>query len=140
MSNPDQIKAESSNMELSKDGPPKAPKEAPKNTPKNTHCLDALYEVIQSRKDESGDTSYTAQLLAGAPEKPARKLCEEATEILIEALSGDSAAIARESADLLYHLLVLWASAGVKPETVWAEIERRKGLSGLVEKRAREIS
>ena len=67
------------------------------------HSLDRLYDVIASRKNALADDSYTAQLFAGAPEEPARKLCEEATEVLIEALNGDKEKLASESADLLYH-------------------------------------
>ena len=71
------------------------------------HSLDRLYDVIVSRKNKAADDSYTVQLFADAPVKPARKLCEEATEVLIEALNGDKAKLVTESADLLYHLLVV---------------------------------
>ena len=66
--------------------------------------LDSLYQVIDSKRQDDPEKSYTAQLLAAAPEKPARKLCEEATETLIEALRGDAEALAQESADLLQEL------------------------------------
>ena len=103
------------------------------------HSLDRLYDVIASRKDESPVDSYTAQLFANAPAKPARKLCEEATEVLIEALSQNKVKLIAESADLLYHLLVVWAAADIDPQDVWQELERRQGTSGLVEKQSRQL-
>ncbi len=101
------------------------------------HSLDRLYQVIEARRNQSADDSYTAQLLLEAPEKPARKLTEEATEVLIEALRGDRRALCRESADLLYHLLVVWAAAGLPAGDVWEELDRRAGQSGLEEKASR---
>ena len=103
------------------------------------HSLDRLYDVILSRKDGSPEDSYTAQLFANAPENPARKLCEEATEVLIEALNHDKAKLTAESADLLYHLLVVWAAADIDPQDVWQELDRRQGTSGLVEKQSRQL-
>ena len=99
--------------------------------------LDSLYQVIDSKRQDDPEKSYTAQLLAAAPEKPARKLCEEATETLIEALHGDTEALAQESADLLYHLLVIWAAAGLQPSQIWTILAKRQGLSGLIEKKTR---
>ena len=104
----------------------------------NRHSLDRLHDVIVSRKNEIADDSYTAQLFSGAPAKPARKLCEEATEVLIEALNGDKGKLAAESADLLYHLLVVWAAADLDPFDVWQELDSRQGISGLVEKQNRQ--
>ena len=109
----------------------------PKNSPISTHSLERLYQTITARKAAASDKSYTAQLLAAAPEKPARKLCEEATEVLIEALRGDNAKLITESADLLYHLLVVWAAADLDPQDIWAELDHREGVSGLVEKQNR---
>ena len=103
------------------------------------HSLDRLYDVITSRKNESAKDSYTAQLFADAPKKPARKLCEEATEVLIEALNNDKAKLATESADLLYHLLVVWAAADLDPLDVWQELDSRQGISGLIEKQNRQV-
>ena len=102
------------------------------------HSLDRLYDVISSRKNESPEYSYTAQLFAEAPENPARKLCEEATEVLIEALNHNKVKLAAESADLLYHLLVVWAVADIDPQDVWQELDRRQDTSGLVEKQSRQ--
>jgi len=103
------------------------------------HSLDRLYDVIVSRKDGSPEDSYTAQLFANAPENPARKLCEEATEVLIEALNHNKVQLTTESADLLYHLLVVWAAADIDPQDVWRELDRRQGTSGLVEKQSRQL-
>jgi phosphoribosyl-ATP pyrophosphohydrolase len=64
----------------------------------------------------------------------AKKLAEEAIEVVIDAVNGNSGAVVRESADLLYNLTVLWASAGVRPEDVWREMERREHLLGIAEK------
>ena len=101
------------------------------------HSLDRLYDVIVSRKNEAPENSYTAQLFADAPIKPAKKLCEEATEVLIEALNHNKANLTAESADLLYHLLVVWAVADIHPKDVWQELDRRQATSGLVEKQSR---
>ena len=103
------------------------------------HSLDRLYDVIASRKNEAPENSYTAQLFADAPAKPAQKLCEEATEVLIEALNHDKDKLTAESADLLYHLLVVWAAADIDPQDVWQELDRRQGISGLAEKQSRQL-
>jgi phosphoribosyl-ATP pyrophosphohydrolase len=100
--------------------------------------LERLFSTIQSRKGGDPGSSYTAKLLAEGMPKIAKKLGEEATETVIAATAGTPAEVARESADLLYHLLVLWAAAGVKPADVWAELARREGTSGLAEKAARK--
>ena len=96
--------------------------------------------LLQAAKDESPEDSYTAQLFANAPANPARKLCEEATEVLIEALNHNKAKLTAESADLLYHLLVVWAVADIDPQDVWQELDRRQGTSGLVEKQSRQLN
>ena len=100
--------------------------------------LERLFSVIESRKGADPASSYTAKLLAEGKPKIAKKVGEEATETVIAATAGTPAEVARESADLLYHLLVLWAAAGVKPDEVWAELARREGTSGLAEKAARK--
>jgi phosphoribosyl-ATP pyrophosphohydrolase len=103
----------------------------------DARVLDRLAAVIRSRQGADPGSSYTAKLFARGRPKIAQKLGEEAVETVIEALRGDPDAIAAESADLLYHLLVLWADAGVAPETVWAVLEAREGVSGIAEKAAR---
>ena len=100
-------------------------------------ALDQMWRVIQSRRDGDPQTSYTARLFSRGRAKIAQKLGEEAVEAVIEGIGNNSEALIGESADLLYHLLVLWAAAGVSPADVAAELTRREGTSGLAEKRAR---
>lgn len=102
------------------------------------HILQSLYATLLERKGAPASASYTAQLFAGGPAKIAKKLGEEAIETGHAAMQGKSADIVSESADLLFHLLVLWADAGVLPQEVWAELKRREGVSGLAEKAARK--
>jgi phosphoribosyl-ATP pyrophosphohydrolase len=99
--------------------------------------LDRLWQVIQSRRDADPQSSYTARLFARGRPKIAQKLGEEAIEAVIEGVGDNPAALIGESADLLYHLLVLWTAAGISPADVAAELARREGTSGLEEKRAR---
>ncbi len=99
--------------------------------------LDELFAVIESRKGGDPEASYTAKLLAGGVETVAAKVTEEAAEAVVAGVSEDAARLASESADLLYHLLVLWAARGLSPEAVWAALAARQGTSGLAEKAAR---
>ena len=100
--------------------------------------LDRLFAVIESRKGADPSASWTAKLLAGGPEAAAKKVGEESAETIIAALTRDKAALAAESADLLYHLLVLWAAKGVAPADVWRALESREGTSGIAEKASRK--
>jgi len=100
-------------------------------------ALDRLWQVIQSRRGADPQTSYTARLFARGRAKIAQKLGEEAVETVIEGVGENSTALVGESADLIYHLLVLWAAAGVSPADVAAELVRREGRSGIEEKRSR---
>jgi phosphoribosyl-ATP pyrophosphohydrolase len=102
------------------------------------HILDALYATIAGRRGADPETSYTAKLFAKGRGKIAQKLGEEATETIVAALSQGNAQVASESADLLYHLLVLWADCGIEPEAVWAELSKRQGTSGIEEKKSRK--
>jgi phosphoribosyl-ATP pyrophosphohydrolase len=99
--------------------------------------LDRLYAVILSRRGGDPAASYTAKLFGQGAAKIAQKLGEEAVEAVIEGVRGDGAKLAAESADLLYHLLVLWAQTGVDPATVWQALEARASRSGLDEKKSR---
>lgn len=103
-----------------------------------THVLERLAAVIDSRHGDDPKTSYTAKLLHKGPEKIAKKLGEEAVETVIEGVGGDREALAAESADLLYHLLVLWSARGLPPAAVWRALEGRLGTSGIDEKKARK--
>ena len=100
--------------------------------------LDRLYAVIESRRSADPERSHTARLLAKATAKIAQKLGEEAIETVIAGIEGEPAVLAAESADLLYHLLVLWADRGIRPEEVWGELERRRSSSGIDEKASRK--
>ena len=99
--------------------------------------LEQLAATIKARKSADPDNSWTARLLAQGPEKAAEKFGEEAIEAIIEAVRGDRAALTREAADVLYHLLVMLASRDVALGDVLEEIDRRAGVSGLDEKAAR---
>jgi phosphoribosyl-ATP pyrophosphohydrolase len=106
--------------------------------PRDARVLDALYQTIQERRQADPGSSYTAKLLAKGDAKIAQKVGEEAVETVIEAMRDDPDALAAESADLLYHLLVLWAVKDVSPEEVWEKLLQRKGTSGIAEKLARQ--
>ena len=100
-------------------------------------ALARLHATIEARRGADAGASYTASLLAGGPAKAAKKFGEEAVETVIAAMSADPDALAAESADLLYHWLVLLAAAGVAPDAVAAKLEAREGRSGLEEKASR---
>ena len=99
--------------------------------------IERLYRTIASRKGGDTTVSYTAKLFAKGTNKIAQKFGEEAVETVIAACQGQPADVVGESADVLYHLLVLWANAGVTPADVYAELTRREGTSGVDEKRSR---
>ena len=96
--------------------------------------IERLYQAVLAARHLDPATSRTARLFQRGPSRMAKKLAEEAIEVVIDAVNGDSNAVVRESADLLYNLTVLWASAGVKPENVWQEMERREHMLGIAEK------
>ncbi|PZQ47642.1 MAG: phosphoribosyl-ATP diphosphatase [Micavibrio aeruginosavorus] len=99
--------------------------------------LQKLYETIKSRKGADASSSYTASLFEKGTAKIAQKVGEEAVETCIEALQNNPEKLTQESADLLYHLLVLWADQGITPDDVFAVLEKRNGTSGHDEKAAR---
>ena len=103
-----------------------------------THQRARWFSGIAKRQAGDAAGSYTARLLADGVEKCAKKLGEEAVETALAAVGGDKAHLAAESADLLYHLAVLWAAAGIAPEDVYAVLRAREGVSGLAEKAARK--
>jgi phosphoribosyl-ATP pyrophosphohydrolase len=96
--------------------------------------VDRLYKAIIAAKELDPGVSRTARLLRRGQAKMAKKLAEEAIEVVIDAMNGDSQALVRESADLIYNLAVVWAAAGVRPQDVWAEMDRRERLLGIAEK------
>ena len=103
----------------------------------NGAVLDQLYEIIESRRGADPSVSNTAKLFKKGVKKIGQKLGEEAVETLIEGVDGNREGVVLESADLLYHLLVMWAATGVKPEEVWDALKEREGISGIAEKASR---
>jgi len=99
--------------------------------------LDRLWSVVMSRRTADPAVSHSARLLSRGTAKVAQKFGEESVECLIEAVAGNRDAVVAESADVLYHLIVLWVASGVRPEEVWDELKRREGISGIAEKAAR---
>ena len=99
--------------------------------------LARLDAVIAARKGDDPASSYTAKLLAGGPPLAAKKFGEEAIEAVLAAAQGDKDALAAESADVIYHWLVLLAASGVSLDEVAAKLEAREGVSGLDEKASR---
>lgn len=105
----------------------------------DARILDQLWGTVLSRSEASPNESHSARLLARGTPKVAQKFGEEAVECVIEAIAKNRTALIGESADVLYHLLVLWVDAGLRPEEVWSELKRREGMSGLAEKAARKM-
>jgi len=100
--------------------------------------LDRLYQAVLAARTADPASSRTARLLRAGRSKMAKKLAEEAVEVVIDAMHGHSDAVVRESADLLYNLVVLWVASGVHPKDVWTEMERRERLLGIAEKLPKE--
>jgi phosphoribosyl-ATP pyrophosphohydrolase len=93
-----------------------------------------LYDAVLAAREGDPTKSRTARLFRAGRAKMAKKLAEEAVEVVIDAMHGQPEAVVRESADLLYNLVVLWAAAGVHPDDVWNEMKRRERLFGIAEK------
>ena len=93
-----------------------------------------LYNAVVERRMHDPCSSRTAKLLSLGRKKMAQKLGEEATEVVIEAVKGDRRGVIEESADVLYHLVVLWSDLGIKPADIWAELDRRQAMCGIAEK------
>lgn len=103
----------------------------------SSFSLADLDAILGERAKAPANTSYTASLLAAGMPKAARKLGEEAVEVVVAGMDGDTAELTKEAADVLYHLLVVLRVAGVPLEDVMAELSARTGQSGLDEKAAR---
>jgi phosphoribosyl-ATP pyrophosphohydrolase len=99
--------------------------------------VERLFDVIEARKTADPNSSYTAKLFSDGEPKILRKFGEEAVEVLVAAATGDKSDLIAESADVFYHLMVLWAAKGVHPNEVWAVLSAREGVSGLDEKASR---
>ncbi len=106
--------------------------------PAKDAVLTELFRIIESRKTASPEESYTARMFAKGPQKLAQKLGEEAVEAVIATVEKDNEALVDESADLLYHLLLVWSDRGIEPADVMAELQDRMGTSGIAEKASRK--
>lgn len=104
------------------------------------HPIDHLFSIIEARKGASPDVSYTASLLHAGVARCAKKFGEESVEAALAAATRDKAGTIAESADVLYHLLVMWAAADVSPAEVYAALAKRENQSGLAEKASRSKS
>lgn len=104
----------------------------------DAETLMRLYAVVAERQGADPASSYTAKLFDAGLPKIAAKVSEEAGETVVAALAEDRDAVISESADLLYHLCVLWAARGVTPDDVFEALAQREGTSGLAEKAARK--
>ena len=100
--------------------------------------VERLYDGVIAAKHGDPTRSRTARLLRSGRAKMAKKLAEEAVEVVIDAMNGSRDAVIKESADLIYNLVVLWVSSGVQPKDVWKEMERRERLFGIAEKLLKE--
>ena len=96
--------------------------------------LERLFEAVLAAKNADPAVSRTSRLLHAGRAKMAKKLGEEAFEVVIDAMHGNRDAVVRESADLLYNLVVLWVASGIDPKDVWKEMNRRERLFGIAEK------
>jgi phosphoribosyl-ATP pyrophosphohydrolase len=99
-----------------------------------TDSVARLYDAVIAVRGTDPTKSRTARLLRAGPSKMAKKVAEEAVEVVIDAINGQPDAVIRESADLIYNLVVLWVHAGVSPDEVWAEMRRREDMFGIAEK------
>ena len=96
--------------------------------------ITSLYQAAYACRNDDPSTSRTARLLRSSRSKMAKKLAEEAVEVVIDTMHGDRESVIKESADLIYNLVVLWIASGIKPEDVWREMDRRERLFGIAEK------
>ncbi|WP_321394491.1 phosphoribosyl-ATP diphosphatase [Emcibacter sp.] len=104
---------------------------------KNTDVLERLAVLMKERKSADPNSSYVASLYGKGRKKIAQKVGEEAVETAIAAVDGSHDEVIAESADLIFHLMVLWADMDIRPEEVYAELARREGISGIEEKKSR---
>jgi phosphoribosyl-ATP pyrophosphohydrolase len=99
-----------------------------------TDSINRLHRAVLAARTSDPATSRTARLFRAGRAKMGKKLAEEAIEVVIDAMNGHSAAVIKESADLVYNLVALWVEAGIEPRQVWAEMDRRERLFGIAEK------
>ena len=105
-----------------------------------TDSISRLYQATLDCRHDDPSTSRTARLLRSGRSKMAKKLAEEAVEVVIDAMHGARDAVIRESADLIYNLVVLWVATGIRPEDVWKEMDRRERLLGIAEKVPKKLA
>jgi phosphoribosyl-ATP pyrophosphohydrolase len=105
----------------------------------SSEILERLYKIVQERRSADPEKSYIAKRLQQGTAKIAQKVGEEAVETVIAAMQGNKKEIISESADLIFHWLMLIADTGVTVSEVMAELERREGISGLDEKASRKL-
>jgi len=105
-----------------------------------TDSIDRLYQAVVAAKGADPAISRTARLLRSGRSKTAKKMVEEAIEVVIDVIDGNTEAAIKESADLIYNLVALWVTAGIAPAQVWAEMERRERLLGIAEKLPKPLS
>jgi phosphoribosyl-ATP pyrophosphohydrolase len=105
-----------------------------------TDSVTRLYQAALDCRNDDPSTSRTARLLRSGRSKMAKKLAEEAVEVVIDAMHGGRDAVIRESADLIYNLVVLWVATGIRPEDVWKEMDRRERLLGIAEKVPKKLA
>ncbi len=103
-----------------------------------SQTLDRLFQTLQDRKQTDPESSYTAKLFHKGTQKIAQKVGEEGVELALAAVQNNNQDIISESADLIYHMMVLWIDAGLEPDEIYAKLAEREGISGLTEKAARQ--
>jgi phosphoribosyl-ATP pyrophosphohydrolase len=138
---PAAVKKSKAKVAVPKKRAPRLPTSVAMPPPQNAmdgRVLDRLWGTVLSRKEADPALSHSARLLSRGTAKIAQKFGEEAVECVIEAVGGHRTALIGESADVLYHLLVIWVDAGLRPEQIWAELARREAMSGIAEKAARK--
>jgi phosphoribosyl-ATP pyrophosphohydrolase len=101
--------------------------------------IERLHRSVLALQKGDPALSRTARLMRSGRAKIAKKMAEEAVEVVVDVMRGNRDAAVRESADLLYHLVVLWTDAGIRPQDVWAEMDRRERLLGIAEKPPKDL-
>ena len=104
----------------------------------NEETIKELYSVLKQRKKSSEEQSYTSHLIKN-PELLAKKIGEESSELIIDLIKKNKQGAIKESADLIYHVLVVWVSLGIDPGEIWNELSSRKIKSGIEEKNSRGL-
>ena len=104
----------------------------------NEQIVKELFNVLTQRKKSSEKQSYTSHLIKN-PELLAKKIGEESSELIIDFIKKNKKGVIKESADLIYHILVIWVSLGINPEEIWKELSFRTTISGIKEKKNRGV-